>query len=104
MKRVIKYALITIVALPLLLWGLLAALLPSVVRHQAQAVGDKIGYQIQVGSIDVNPLDLRVRLYDLSLAPKADPPADAGEPLLRLKQLEVDMRFLPLLTGRLSFE
>jgi len=104
MKRVIKYALITIVALPLLLWGLLAALLPSVVRDQAQAVGDKLGYQIHVGTIDVNPLDLRVRLYDLSLAPKADPPADAGEPLLSLKQFEVDMRFLPLLTGHLSFE
>ena len=89
---------VAVVAIPLLFWVLVTLILPGVIRDQARSFGEKIGYQIEVGEIDLTPLLLRVRVNDIRLAPTA------GDALLKLKQLEVDARFLPLLIGRVSFD
>ena len=89
---------IAAVAIPLLFWVLAKLLLPGLIRDQAQAFGDKIGYRIEIGAIDLAPLLLRVRLNDLRLTPDARRVQD--DTLLKLKQLEVDARFTPLLIGR----
>ncbi len=93
---------IAAVAIPLLFWVLAKLLLPGLIRDQAQAFGDKIGYRIEIGAIDLAPLLLRVRLNDLRLTPDARRVQD--DTLLKLKQLEVDARFTPLLIGRVSLE
>lgn len=99
MNRALKTLGAALFAVPLLFWLLTTLLLPGVIRDQAQAFGDKIGYRIEVGAVDVTPLLFRVRLHDLRLSP-----ADTGpdEPMLKLKQLEVEARFWPLLLGQLN--
>ena len=93
---------IAVAALPLLFWGLVTLILPGVIHDQARRFGEKIGYVIEIGEIDLSPLLLRARLRDLRLAPAlVNANSDA---LLTLKQLEVDARFWPLLTGTLSLE
>ena len=102
MKRALKILGITVLAIPLLFWGLTTLILPGVIRDQARSFGEKIGYVIEVGEIDLSPLLLRARLHDLRLVPAAGN-ANGGA-LLTLKQLEVDARFWPLLIGRMSLE
>ncbi len=82
----------------ILFWALTHLFLAGFVRHQAQAFGEKIGYRIEVGAVDVTPLLLRVRLENIRLVPAS------GEALFQLKQLEIDARFMPLLFGRVSLE
>lgn len=93
---------IVAVAIPLLFWVLVTLLLPGVIRNQAQAFGEKIGYRIEIGEIDLAPLLLRVRINDLGLTPDKSPVQ--GDALFKLKQLEVDARFMPLLIGQVSLE
>lgn len=102
MKRVLKILGIVVVALPLLFWVLCLLVLPGVIRDQARNFGEQIGYQIEIGEIELSPLLLRVRLHDLRLAPVGE--ADKADALFSLKQLEVDARFLPLLAGRVTFD
>ena len=102
MKRALKILGIAVLAIPLLFWVLSILILPGVIRDQAQAFGEKIGYRIEVGEIDLSPLLLRARLNDLRLAPAGD--NDKRDALLTFKQLEVDASFMPLLIGRVSFE
>ena len=102
MKRALKILGITVLAISLLFWGLTTLILPGVTRDQARSFGEKIGYVIEVGEIDLSPLLLRARLHDLRLAPAAG--NANGDALLTLKQLEVDARFWPLLIGRVSLE
>ena len=92
---------IAVVAIPLLFWGLVTLVVPGMIRDQARAFGEKTGYVIELGDIDLSPWGLGVRLHDLRLAPVGHASSDA---LLTLKQLEVDARFWPLLTGTLSLK
>ena len=82
----------------LLFWGLVKLVVPGLIRDQAQQLGMQIGYEIDVGEIELTPFDLRLQLHDLRIAPLK------GEALLTLKQLDVDARFLPLLSGDISLE
>ena len=104
MNRYVKWLLLIAAVAPLLCMLLLYIFLPGVILDQAQRLGKKIGYQISIGAIDVNPLLLRLRLHDLSLASQSDKGVDQGEPLLKIDQLDVDARFWPLLVGQLSIE
>lgn len=98
MKRLLKILGTAVLAVPLLFWLLTTLLLPGVIRDQAQAFGEKIGYRIEVGAVEVTPFQLRVRVQDLRLSP-TDAVDDA---LFQLQQLEVDARFWPLLRGQLN--
>ena len=104
MSRLYKWLIgagVALLAIPLLFWALVTLIVPGVIRDQVQAFGEKIGYQIEVGDVDLSPLLLRARLNDLRLSPADAAKADA---LLTLKQFEVDARFWPLLAGRISLE
>lgn len=101
MKRVLKITGFVVVVSPLVFWLLVTLVVPGVIRDQARVFGEKIGYQIELGDVELAPLLLRVRIHDLRLAPEGSNAADA---LCTLKQLEVDARFLPLLIGRVSLE
>lgn len=89
---------IPIFLLPLIFWALVKLALPDVIRQQAHDFGTKIGYQIQIGRIESAPLAFRIKLHDLGLL------TSQGEALLKLDQLEMDARFLPLLQGDVSLE
>ena len=97
-KRWLISSVVALTLLPLLFWGLVKLVVPGVIRDQAQQFGKQIGYQIEIGEIELTPFALRLQLQDLRIAPLK------GEALLTLKQLEVDARFLPLLTGDVSLE
>lgn len=102
MKRALKILGIAALAISLLFWVLTTLILPGMIRDQARAFGEKIGYIIEVGEIDLSALLLRARLHDLRLAPAGD--NDKRDALLTFKQLELDASFMPLLIGRVSFE
>lgn len=82
----------------LLFWGLVKLVVPGLIQDQARQLGTQIGYEIDVGEIELTPFDLRLQLHDLRIAPLK------GEALLTLKQFDVDARFLPLLSGDISLE
>ena len=82
----------------LLFWGLVKLVVPGLIQDQARQLGTQIGYEIEVGEIELTPFDLRLQLHDLRIAPLK------GEALLTLKQFDVDARFLPLLSGDISLE
>ncbi len=82
----------------LLFWGLVKLVVPGLIQDQARQLGTQIGYEIEVGEIELTPFDLRLQLHDLRIAPLK------GEALLTLKQCDVDARFLPLLSGDISLE
>jgi hypothetical protein len=98
MLRIAKILLVSTLVLVGAFWGLALLLLPGVIRDQATHFGDQIGYKIEIGDVDLSPLLLRVRVNDIRLA------SQSGDALFALNQLEADVRFLPLLVGRLSFE
>lgn len=101
MKRAHKWFLgigMGLLLLPFVCWGLVTLLLPGAIRDQARQFGTQVGYQIDIGKIELTPFALRLQLHDLRIAPLK------GEALLTLKQLDVDARFLPLLTGDVSLE
>src|SRR5574343_2047644 len=82
----------------LLFWGLVKLVVPGLIQDQARQLGTQIGYEIEVGEIELTPFDWRLQLHDLRIAPLK------GEALLTLKQFDVDARFLPLLSGDISLE
>src|SRR5574343_544891 len=101
MKRAYQWFLgigMGLLLLPFVCWGLVTLLLPGAIRDQARQFGTQVGYQIDIGKIELTPFALRLQLHDLRIAPLK------GEALLTLKQLDVDARFLPLLTGDISLE
>lgn len=102
-KKWLMGAGIAVVTIPLVFWALVILILPGVIRDQASTFGEKAGYRVEIGEIDLSPLLLRARLNDLRLSPQ-DGQGRSSDALLKLRQLEIDARFWPLLAGRLSFE
>lgn len=101
MKHTLKRIMFVLVAVLALFWVAASQLLPGVIRSQVQHLETQIGARIAIGAIQIEPLMLRARLNDVALMPLN---GNADDALLTLKQLEVDARFWPLLTGRVSLE
>lgn len=53
----------------LLFWGLVKLVVPGLIQDQARQLGTQIGYEIEVGEIELTPFDLRLQLHDLRIAP-----------------------------------
>lgn len=98
MKRLLTTTSLILVSLVVIFWASVHLWVPGLIRDQAAKFAEQVGYQIEVGDVDITPLLLRMRLSDLRFA------TPQGEALFELKQLELDIRFLPLLAGRLSLE
>lgn len=96
--RILKIGGGVLLLLTVAFWAAAHLFLGGLIRNQASAFGERVGYRIEVGEVDLSPLLLRVRLNDLRLAP------EHGDALFALKQLELNARFLPLLMGRVSIE
>ena len=101
MKKTLKVLISLVLLVVLALWGLGTLMLPGVIRDQAQAFGDQIGYRIEMGEIELTPMLLRARVNDIRLTPAS---ASDKATLFALKQIEVDARFWPLLLGQVSLE
>lgn len=97
-RKATKISLVTVLLLAGVFWTLTTLILPGVIRDQAKIFGEQIGYKIDIGEVDLSPILLQLRLNNLSIS------SESGESLFKLKQVEVDARFLPLLVGRLSLE
>ena len=97
-RKATKISLVTVLLLAGVFWTLTTLILPGVIRDQAKIFGEQIGYKIDIGDVDLSPILLQLRLNNLSIS------SESSESLFKLKQVEVDARFLPLLVGRLSFE
>jgi len=89
---------LTLLLLSFLYWAVMTQIVPGLIRDQSQQFGTQIGYEIEIGKIELRPFDLRLQFHDLRIAPLN------GEALLTLKQFDVDARFLPLLRGDVSLE
>ncbi|MGV1016722.1 MAG: DUF748 domain-containing protein [Fluviibacter phosphoraccumulans] len=101
MKKTLKVLISLVLLVILAFWGLGTLILPGVIRDQAQAFGDQIGYRIEMGEIELTPRLLRARVNDIRLTPAS---ASDKATLFALKQIEVDARFWPLLLGQVSLE
>ncbi len=100
-KKIAKILALTILVVIAAFWGLGHFYLGGFIRDQVSTFGDKIGYEIAIGEVAIEPMVLRARVHDVRIAPKG---AGDGSSLFTLKQLEVDARFLPLLIGDVSLE
>lgn len=89
---------IALLLIPCLFWALVMLYVPGLIQDEVSAFGEKIGYRIEVDDVELSPWQLRVRMSGIRLTP------GTGDALLTLNQLEVDARWLPLLTGRVSLE
>ena len=69
MKKTLKVLISLVLLVILAFWGLGTLILPGVIRDQAQAFGDQIGYRIEMGEIELTPRLLRARVNDIRLTP-----------------------------------
>jgi hypothetical protein len=103
MKRAVRIVLSVIFIVITLFWLLSHLFLGNLIRDEARLFGEKIGYEISVGDIALSPLTLSAQLKNLRITSVSSNGA-SGETLFKLKQLDVDARFIPLLLGRISIE
>lgn len=85
-----------------LFWAAGNFLLEGLIRDQVRVFGEKIGYEISIGEFSVSPLLFQARVHDIRIAPRVA--TEGALPLFKLKQLDVDARFWPLLKGDVTLK
>jgi uncharacterized protein involved in outer membrane biogenesis len=94
------------ILVPIALLAIIVLALPVIVdvnRYRGQiesTVSERIGRKVSVGPMKLSLMPLGVRINDLSIA--EDPALATGRPFVRVKELYVSPRFLPLLTGNVE--
>lgn len=101
-KRAVKILLVSLLIGIGLFWAAGHVLLEGLVRDQVRGFGEKIGYEISIGEFSVSPLMLQARVHDIRIAPRVA--TEGVLPLFKLKQLDVDARFWPLLKGDVALK
>ena len=94
------------ILIPIALLAVIVLALPFIVdvnRYRGQlesTVSERIGRKVSVGPMQLSIVPLGVRIRDLTIA--EDPTLATGRPFVRVKEVYVSPRFLPLLTGSIE--
>ena len=94
------------ILIPIALIVLIVLALPFIIdvnRYRGQiesTVSERIGRKVSVGPMQLSIVPLGARIRDLSIA--EDPALATSRPFVRVKEVYVSPRFLPLLTGSIE--